>query len=395
MSNREKIALAPRVALIAAALLTASACVGKKSPAGERARQIARGAGEVVVAAAWPWQRRTELRYKEGLTMGLEEINASGGVKGRRLQLQFFDDHESLNQGTIVAHQIAADPAIVAVIGHLQSFITAPVAPIYDKAGLVLIAPTATDSALTSQGSSRVFRATFADQDTGHQLAEFAKARFRRMAIYYVRNSYGRGLANAFEERANELGLVIAARRSYDPGEQINGHSFAPTLREWKSLELDGIFLAGEVPSAAHFVVQARADGIDVPIIGGDAMSSPALITVAGKAAEGIVVASFFHPAEPRHEVEQFKAAFGKRFGALPDGGSALGYDSVWLLARAMRRAGSVAPDDVAKALRGMEPWTGVTGRFQFDQNGAAVGRRVVKMVVRDGKFEYLSDDPS
>ena len=107
-----------------------------------------------------------------------------------------------------------------------------------------------------------------------------------------------------------------------------------------------------------------------------------------------MIVGSFFHPDEPRAEVQRFREAFRRRYGAAPDGGAAVGYDNVWLLARAMRQAGSVAPDEVAKALHGMAPWSGVTGRFQFDQNGSAVGRQLVKMVVRGEKFAHLGDEP-
>jgi branched-chain amino acid transport system substrate-binding protein len=375
------------LALIAAL----AACSGHRPPAEERARHTAQ-AREVVVAAAWPWEQRTNIRYREGLEMAVEEINAGGGIDHRLLRVQRYDDHESLDEGTIIAQRIAADPAVTAVIGHLQSYITVPVAPLYELAGLVLIAPTATDPSLTTQGYRRVFRPTFTDRDTGRQLADFARGRFHRMAIYYIRNTYGRGLANAFEERANEVGISIAARRSYDPGEQVGAYTFDPTLREWKTLELDGIFLAGEVPSAAQFVVEARAHGLTIPIIGGDAMSSPALMTVAGRAAEGMIVTSFFHPDEPRAEVQRFRAAFQKRFGAVPDAGSALAYDAITLLTRAIRHAGSPVPDRVAAALHALPPWSGVTGLFQFDEQGAAIGKRLVKMVVREGRFDYLPE---
>jgi branched-chain amino acid transport system substrate-binding protein len=391
-TRRDHLTRAGSLLLLAAA---APACLRRRSAAEERARQAARNQGEVVVAAAWPWERRTELRYGEGLQMAADEINAGGGIGGRPLRLQRHDDHESLDEGAMVAQRIAADPTVMAVIGHLQSYVTAPVAPIYDLAGLVLIAPTATDPALTTQGYRRVFRATFSDRETGRELAEFARARYRRVAIYYVRNTYGRGLANAFEERANEIGLAIAARRSYDPGEQVSSYTFTPTLREWKSLELDAVFVAGEVPSAAQFVAQARADGLTVPFIGGDAMSSPALMSVAGPAAEGMIVTSFFHPDEPRPEAQRFRAAFQRRYGVLPDAGSALGYDAVWLVARAMRHAGAVAPERVARALHELPPWAGVTGSFQFDRQGAAVGKHPVKLRVRNGRFEYLPPDPT
>jgi branched-chain amino acid transport system substrate-binding protein len=376
--------------LIGLVLLLGGACNGGGTPAEQRARRAVDGDGPLVIAAAWPWQRRATIRYGEGLEMAVAEVNAAGGIKGRQLRVERHDDSESLDEGTIVAQRIAANPDVVAVIGHLQSYVTVPAAPIYELGGLVLIAPTATDPELTTRGYRHVFRATFTDRDAGRQLADFAQGKWRRAAILYIRNTYGRGLANAFEERANEIGLTVAARRSYELGDEVGARAFEPIIREWRSLELDGIFLAGEVPSAAAFVAQARAGGLDVPIVGGDAMSAPSLMEVAGPAAEGMVVASYFHPDDPRDEVMRFGEAFRARHGFPPDAGSALGYDAVHLIARAMLHAGSAAPDAVARALKEMPPWTGVTGPFQFDAHGAALGKRLVLMQVREGRFAHL-----
>jgi len=108
-------------------------------------------------------------------------------------------------------------------------------------------------------------------------LAHFAAQRgLRRVAIYYLRNTYGRELANAFEERANEIGVTIVARQSYDPSDQATARTFEPIVKQWKTLDMDAIFLAGEVPSAGFFIAKAREQGLKVPIFGGDAMSSPA-----------------------------------------------------------------------------------------------------------------------
>jgi branched-chain amino acid transport system substrate-binding protein len=383
-----------RLGLVLAVLFIVQ-CQGRRSPLEERARQARGGSGDVVLAAVWSWDRRKEVRFGDGLQMALDEVNAEGGIRGRRLRIARYDDGESLDEGTLLAQRIAADPQIVAVIGHLQSYVTTPVAPLYDAAGLLLMAPTSTDPALTRQGLHRVFQAAFTDRDTGRQLAEFASKRFRRAGIFYIRNSYGRGLANAFEERANELGLGTAARRSYDPSEELNGYTFTPTLREWASLDLDVIFLAGEVPSAAQFVANARAAGLTVPILGGDAMSSPALMAVAGRAAEGVIVTTHFHPDEPRPEVLRFSRAFTRRFGGKPDAGAALGYDVVRVLARAMGAAERLGADEVARALRDLPPWPGVTGMLKFDQQGATIGKRPVMTVVRDGRFQYLPEDLS
>jgi branched-chain amino acid transport system substrate-binding protein len=378
---------------IAAMSLVPHACSVGRSQAEERGRRADRSRGDVVVAAAWPWKRRNDIDYRQGLEMAVQEINAAGGVNNRQLRLQQYDDGESIDEGNVVAQKICNDYDVMAVIGHLQSYITIPVAPVYEMAGLVLIAPTATDPSLTAHGYRRVFQATFTDRDTGKALAELARKRHRRMAIVYVRNAYGRGLANAFEDRANEIGLLIVARRSYDSGEDVSGNTFAPIIREWKALELDAILLAGEVPSAAHFVAQARAEGLLVPIFGGDAMSDPILMRVAGPAAEGMTLLSFFHPDEPRPEVQKFKAAYERREGASPGAGAALGYDAIYLLARGMQNANSAAPDEVARALHHMPRWNGVTGGFRFDANGAAVDKRPILLIVRNGRFAYLPEE--
>jgi branched-chain amino acid transport system substrate-binding protein len=377
-------------ALALSAAVSLSGC-SKTEPAEQRVRQARESSGDLVIAAAWPWNLRKEIRYGEGLQMAIDEVNARGGVNGRKLKLAKFDDQESIDQGRVIAHQIAEAPDVVAVVGHLQSYITVQTASVYDQAGLVMVAPTATDPELTEHGYGRVFRICFMDRSVGQQLADYASARgWKRVAIYYIRSNYGRNIANAFEARAAQVGLDIRARSAYDASEQASARTFDQTLRDWKSTELDAIVLAGEVPSAAIFVAEARKQGITVPILGGDAMSSPGLMAIAGKAAEGVIVASYFHPEEPRSEVAQFDKAFQAKYGFPPDAGSALGYDCVNLIAQAMLQAKSAAPDDVARAMHALHGLAGVTGPFTFDEHGDPVNKPVLLSIVRDGRFAYL-----
>jgi branched-chain amino acid transport system substrate-binding protein len=376
--------------------LLAAGCSSWRTPAEERAVRASRARGDVVVAAVWPWELRKELRYGEGLDLAVDEVNQGGGINGRPLRLVRVDDRESVDEGRLAAQRIASDPDIVAVIGHLQSYVTVPAAAVYDLSGLVLVSPTATDSELTAHGYRRVFRTTFNNKAIGRQIAQFTGERgLKRVAIFYIRNTYGRELANAFEERASEVGVTIVARRSYDPSDQVNERSFEAIVREWSEVAMDGIFLAGEVPSAGYFIAQARAAGIRVPILGGDAMSAPSLMTVSNTAAEGTIVGSVFHPDEPRDEVRRFTAQFAKRYNVPPDVASAVAYDAVRLLAHAMQQAGSSVPDQVAAALHQVRDWQGVTGTVTFDNEGDVVGKHLVKLVVRRGRFEYLPDRPS
>jgi branched-chain amino acid transport system substrate-binding protein len=379
--------------LILAGLLLGAAC-HDPTPAARRNSHARQASGDIVIGAAWPWTAQKDVQYWEGLALAAEEVNDAGGIAGRHLRLLKADDHESVNDGLRVAQAFAGNPDVVAVIGHLQSYVSVPAAAVYDAAGLVMLAPASTDPELTARGYTRVFRGTFTDLQQGFQLAELARASgYRRIAIIYIRNTYGRGVANSFEEHATELGLNIVARQGYDPDAPAE-QAFDAVLTDWHGLQFDAMLVAGEVPTAAEFIVQARRHGISAPVLGGDAMSSPALITVGGSAVEGAVVLSSFHPEDPRARTQTFVRAFRTRYGRMPDAGAALGYDAVGLLADAMRRASAITPDQIAKALHATTDWEGVTGRFAFDEHGELVPRPIVRMMVHHGRFEVLPPEP-
>ncbi|MEO8620013.1 MAG: ABC transporter substrate-binding protein [bacterium] len=383
-----------RVLTAIAAACIVVGCSGS-GPDGAPAKTRA-GSGDLVIGVAWPWAAHPEIRLAQGLDMAIDEVNQSGGDSaGHKLKIRREDDHESVDSGRIVAQRLSTDPSVVAVIGHLQSYVTIPAAAIYDANGMLLLSPTATDPELTSHSYQRTFRTTFTNRTVGRHMAEYAAERkYKHVAIYYVRDDYGRGLSNAFEERAADLGVAVVARQSYDPEGGASDAAFTKTFTNWKTIDADAIFVAGEVPLAGTLISQARKAGLQLPIIGGDAMGSGALMSAGGTAVEGAVVPTVFHPDETRAEVRKFVTDFTKRYGVAPDAGSALGYDAVWLLARAIRTAKSSEPTNIAKALHAARDFTGVTGAFAFDPHGDLIDRPLVKMVVRNGRFEYLIDAP-
>lgn len=358
-----------------------------------RGQAQAQAGGPVTIATAWPWESRTTLLYGQGLQMAVDEINAAGGVLGRPLMVLREDDHESVDEGRLVAQRLAQDEDVVAVIGHMQSYVSLPASAIYDLFGIVHLAPTATDPRLTQQGYRRLFRMTFTDRETGAQMADFAAAQgYDRVAIYYIRNAYGRSLANAFEERALERGVGIADRQSYDPNAVGGDRALTDILASWRDLNLQAIFIAGEPREAAAMVRAAREREIDVPVLGGDALGTADFVSLGGRAVEGAVLAAAFHPAEERDAVRRFSAGFRQRYGRLPDASAALAYDAVRLLAHGMTQAESVDPDGVADALRAMTGWRGVTGTVTFTDDGDLVEPAIGKVIVRNGQLVWLGD---
>jgi len=381
----------PKMMLWSACALALAGC-GAGSPAEERVRRAEAGEGEVVIGAPWPWASRGEVQYGRGIDMAVAELNAAGGIGGRRLRVAREDDHETVDEGRQVAQRLAEDPQVVAVVGHLQSYVTVPAAAIYDMAGVVMLAPTATDPQLTELGYRNVFRTIFTDKDVGTTMADHAAdAGSRRVAIFYMRDNYGRELANAFEERANARGVRVVGRQSCDAGTPVSEATLGAALEEWKGQDVDAVFLAVEPRAAAQFAVAAARAGIRARLLGGDALGSPEYLRMGGAAVEGTVVASAFHPGIPAAEAQRFTRAFRARYGTEPDAGAALGYDAIRLLASAMQRAGSTVPAQVAEALRAPGEWNGATGGLSFDASGNLRARNVVKTVVRGGRFEYLA----
>lgn len=380
-----------RRTLLLTSLLLLGGCA-RKNIAELRAERQAEAQGPILVAVAWPL-KLGKASLAQGVDLAVEEINAKGGIGGRKLKILFKDDASSLSRGRLVAQEIADNPDVAAVIGHLNSYITAPAAKIYERAGLVMVTPGASGQKITEQGGRMVFRSLPGNREQGRQIGDYAAAQgYKSVAIYYIKNDYGIDLANYFEQRAHELGIAIADRRSYNMG----GDNHAALLAEWAAfLKTDAVFLCGSLPESAQILREAREAGLKVPVFGAAGLDSPDLIRLGGDSVEGTVVFSLFNVGDPRPEVRAFGERFHARFGILPDSTAAQGYDAVRLVAHAMKQAGSTVPAQVAAALRATRDWPGVTGRTSYSDNGDPVAKRMAKVVVRNGAFEYFDTSPA
>jgi len=367
--------------------LTASGCMGDADLAQERASRAAKANGDILVGVAWPFST-TSTMFNQGIEMAVEEINAGGGIKGRKIQTLQLDDASSVTKGMAIAQSFAENLDMVAVIGHGNSYVSIPNAAIYDKAGLVMLNPAATSPNLTQMGYKRVFRLIPSDDKIGQEMAKYAADQgLKRIVILYADDDYGRGLANSFEDQATEKGMMIVDRRSYFGDTK----AFKKLVETWKMLNYDAIFIADVMPRGAELIVQARAAGAEMPIMGGDGLDTAKLWEIGGKSTEDTVVASIFNPKDPRPEVQQFIAEYQKKYGIAPDRGAARGYDAVKLLAYAINQAGSTVPDQIAQVLHGTKRWPGVTGWHTFDENGEILDKAVGKKIMKSGQFEYLT----
>lgn len=380
--------------IIATALLFTAAfgaCQTQTNPAEERSERAAAAEGPIVIGAAWPWQSMKGTFYQQGMNLAVEEVNASGGPLGRPIEIVQRDDMAQVNEARIVAQTFSQNYNMVAVIGHLHSFTTVPASAIYDRAGMLLLAPTATDPDLTRKGYPLVFRSTFDNEMIGRELGRYvAEQGYQRISVCYVGNEYGRELANAFEAELSDRNISVTSRQGYSAEMRTSTSNVNRIIAEWTSADV--VFLAGEVPVAPMLMAAARKAGVEATFIGGDALRIPRVIQIGGDATEGLVVPYEFHPSDTEAKARAFVASFRDRFGVDPDAGAALGYDSIHLLAHSITKAGSAVPSEVATAMREGQ-WQGVAGVYGFDAQGNRTDVSVKLMKVVDQDFVPFAMD--
>lgn len=312
----------------------------------------------IVFGTAGKWDTGYGAMSRRGTELAIAELNAAGGIKGRRIELRALDDQASGAVAAAVADSLVNDPRVSVVIGHLASGAMVAAAPVYDAGGLPAVATTATSADLT--GVSRwVFRVVPSDSASAISLARFAETLGRsRAAILYENDSYGRGLADAFR-RAYKGKIVTVIPMAVDQTQ------FEPYLAYVKSQQADLVFVAGTESTGLPLIAQFRAGKFEGDLLGADGWAP----VIAEPTADGVYVGVPFAARDRRAAAQSFVKAFSTRYGMEPDNNAALAYDAVMLAARAIGEVGS----DRAKIrdwLAAGNSMEGATGTIRLGANG-------------------------
>ncbi|WP_434748716.1 ABC transporter substrate-binding protein [Paenibacillus amylolyticus] len=368
-------------------VLTISGCSSYSEPDQVRSKTLGSSNGDVVIGAVWPFAQQND-QFHEGLELALEQINQKGILGGKKIQLLEMDDEASTTKGMAIAQQLTDNPAVSAVIGHRGSAVTVPASRIYAHAGIVLMTPASTSPKLTDVNSSYIFRNIPNDNQLGQALAMYAgETKHRNIAIYYTDDEYGRGLANAFEDQAAQSGLHVVDRLSgYKDMADITR-----IVDKWKTLDSDLVMVAAGASDGIAFVKAIREAGLNIPVIGGDALDS-AEFANAGDVVSGTIVASVYHEMGQSKLNQSFRQQFMNKYGKEPGKWAAQAYDSLNLLAEGIEKAGSRSPKEISKALLAMKGWEGVTGQHYFDSQGDVQGMSIVMKKLEAGKFKRLDE---
>ena len=287
---------------------------------------------------------------KNGVLMAVEDLNQTGGINGRRIDLVIEDDQGSPERAATMASKLIDHDKVIAVIAGGTSGNSRAGAPKAQVAKIPLIAPSATDPAVTQIGDY-IFRACFIDTFQGEVMAKFAfnSLKARKAAILLDFNSpYSRGLSDFFELSFTRLGGEIVQKQLYN----VNDGDYRGQLNTIRQSEPDVIYIPGYYGNVALIAKQARQMGITEPLLGGDGWDAPELWDMGGDALNGSYISNHYSAEDPSPAIQEFVRDYKLRNGNLtPDAHAALAYDAMRVLADAIQRAGSTEGPKLRDAL--------------------------------------------
>ena len=326
----------------------------------------------------------------KGTLLAIEELNRAGGVLGQSFELISEDNQSKQGESATIAKKLVSRDKVLALLGEVASSRSLEIAPIAQAAKIPMISPSSTNPKVTEIGNY-IFRVCFIDPFQGTVMAKFAHGTLKAKKVALltsVSSAYSVGLAKYFKETFLADGGTVAIEQKYSEGDK----DFKAQLTAIKAAGVDAIFVPGYYTEAALVSKQARELGLNIPLFGGDGWEAPQLIEIGGKAVEGTYYSTHYSPENKIPAVIAFVKKFQARWGGeTPDAMAALGYDSAFVLADAIKRAGTTEGTKLRDAIAATKGFEGVTGKTTIDPQRNA-SKSAVIITVKDGNFKFLQE---
>ncbi|MCP5467679.1 MAG: ABC transporter substrate-binding protein [Deltaproteobacteria bacterium] len=321
-----------------------------------------------------------------GIQLAVEEINADGGVLDKPVRTIVEDNQSKSEEAKTSVIKLIQKDNVVALLGEVASARSLAAAPVAQKNKVPMLTPASTNPQVTKVGNY-IFRSCFVDDYQGAAMARFAynDLGLRKVAIFYdAKNDYSVGLFEVFKKSFEGLGGKIVIEQSYFEGDI----EFRAPLTAMKALNPDGIYIPGYYTEVGLIARQARELGITVPLLGGDGWDSPKTIEIGGSAVSGSYFSNHYAADDPTPKVQNFIKKYQEKYGQVPDAMAVLGYDAAYMLADAIKRAGSVDREKIRKALAETKNFDGVSGNITMDENrNASKSIVILKVNGKEVKF--------
>jgi branched-chain amino acid transport system substrate-binding protein len=319
------------------------------------------------------------LSTHNGIQMVVDEVNAAGGINGKKIRLIALDDQGKAEEANLAVTRLITQDKVHVVLGEVASSRSLAAAPAAQRYKVPMISPSSTNPKVTEVGDY-IFRVCFTDPFQGRVLAKFSaedlKAKTAALLID-TKSDYSVGLADFFKRTFTELGGKIVVEQNYVGGDI----DFKGQLTAIKSKGADVIVVPGYYTEAGLILKQARELGIKAAVLGGDGWDSPKLFEIAGKSADGSYISNHYSVEDKDPKVQEFVKNYKERFKEIPDGLAVMGYDAALVLVDALKRTKSLKGEDLKDAIAQTKNFPAVTGSITIDEHRNAAKPAVVLKV--------------
>ena len=322
-----------------------------------------------------------------GANLAINEINKNGGILGKKVEYITLDTKGDSTEA-VMAYNKLIDRGVSAIIGEITSKPSLAVAEIAAQDNMPMITPTGTQVDITEAGPS-IFRVCFTNPYQGKVLAVLAKERLNAdTAAIMINNSsdYSDGIAKAFIEQADILGIKMTAKEGYADGDK----DFRAQLTKIAAEQPDVLLVPEYYEQASLIATQAREVGVKAVFIGSDGWDgiTKTLDSSSYNAIENSYFTNHFSMQDTTPKIQNFLKSYKDTYNEDPSAFSALGYDAVYMVKKAVENAGSTDKEAVVDALKNIE-YDGITGYLTFDEHNNPV-KAVTILKITNG--EYIFD---
>ena len=323
--------------------------------------------------------------FDNGVKLAVKEINASGGILGRKIEYTSLDTQSQPQVAKALA-QKAIDQGAYVVMG-----------PVFSGSILVSMAETrraevpnftgGEAAGITQQGNPYIFRTSFTQTTAMPKVARYLKdtTKAKSVAIIWVNNDFGKGGLDTMKKALDAQGIKVAAEISTDPGQL----DFSGAVLKAKQANADALFVYTNEEEAARCLRELRKQGYDKPIVGETVLTSQKVIELAGEAANGAIAHVGLTADAPQPTIKSFSEKFQKEFGTKSDHNGMKGYSAMYVVKAVTEKIGKFDQKEFAKTMHGLKlsakDHPGVLLDVSFDEHGD-LDRESFMTTVQNGK---------
>lgn len=321
--------------------------------------------------------------------LAVDEINAKKLAGDWRLEIFFEDDEGNPTKSANATNKLLQQAGANVIIGAINSSATLADMVITSRAGVPQITAGSTGASITEQGNKWIFRTAVNDEFQADALIKYAKEvlKINKVATLTAADDYGQSGAKLLAAAAQKQGVELVNAQVYNNGDK----DFKPQLLAIKDAGAEGIFMWGLYTEAALISKQSRQLGVDVQLFGASGMAAQKLIELSEEAGQGLILTQSFLPVSDNEAVKTFVKNYQDKYKENPIPHAAQAYDSVYIIADAVKRAGKTDPEALRDAISKTSGLKLVTSEVKFNERGDDIGKYLLITKISGDKFELVT----